>query len=62
MYLSLPIYLSLSLSIYTYIYIYVSVYLCIYLSISPNHGPMVHMAHFQVGSFLIGLVSNWAQF
>ena len=22
----------------------------------------IHMAHFQVGSFLIGLVSNWAQF
>ena len=22
----------------------------------------VHMAHFQFGSFLIGLVSNWAQF
>ena len=21
----------------------------------------VHMAHFQLGSFLIGLVSNWAQ-
>ena len=25
----------------------------------PQH---VHMAHFQLGSFLIGLVSNWAQF
>ena len=22
----------------------------------------VHMAHFQLGSFLIGLVSNWARF
>ena len=26
----------------------------------PPHN--VHMAHFQLGSFLIGLVSNWAQF
>ena len=26
----------------------------------PIH--IIHMAHFQLGSFLIELVSNWAQF
>ena len=42
---------------YAYIYIYIYIYIardivCL----------CVHMAHFQLGSFVIGLVSNWAQF
>ena len=34
-----------------------------WLSASNAAGSLkLHMAHFQLGSFLIGLVSNWAQF
>ena len=34
------------------IYLFTTAYICVY----------VHVAHSQLGSFLIGLVSNWAQF
>ena len=40
-------YTSLSLSIYIYIY---------------THTHIIHMAHFQLRSILIGLASHWAQF
>ena len=53
-----------------YIYIYIYIYIC--LTTNPRRdraekcqNPGSHisldMAHFQSGSFLIGLVSNWAQ-
>ena len=29
---------------------------------AAHAGDLLHTAHFQLGSFLIGLVSNWAEF
>ena len=53
--------------IYIYIHTHIDTHICnVYLYMYMLHDPLLqaglHMAHFELGSFPIGLVSNWARF
>ena len=65
-YIYIYIYVSVHMCVYIYIYIYICIHICIHIHIYMytyvyTYIP-IHMAHFQLGSLPIGLVSNWARF
>ena len=77
-YIYIYIYIHIHMYVYIYVYIYTYIHIYVYKHIPPTEedvrvwqalllavvyeGNSTHMAPFQLGSFLIGLVSNWARF